>query len=106
MVQDRPGGTGDYRYLDYLKGVKTADKARPGNLDLRVLAVASGGRVLDPSNDLTRQIERCVDDAGAYYRLSFDAPPTERTDEYHEVKVQVDKPGLTARTNAGYYNKP
>ena len=27
-------------------------------------------------------------------------------DEYHDLKVVVDKPGLTARTSSGNYNQP
>ena len=44
--------------------------------------------------------------AGAFYRLSFDPPQAQHADEYHDLKVQVNQPGLTARTNAAYYNQP
>jgi len=27
-------------------------------------------------------------------------------DEYHNLKVQADRPGLTVRTNVGYYDQP
>jgi len=26
--------------------------------------------------------------------------------EFHELSVQIDKPGLKVRTNMGYYNQP
>lgn len=106
MVQAGPNGFASYRFQDFLKGVKSADTANPGNLDLKVLAVQSGGRALDASNDLAGQINRCVEDAGAYYTLSFDPPRADQADEYHDLKVQVSRPGLTARTNTGYYNQP
>jgi hypothetical protein len=93
-------------YGSYLKGVKTADGAYPPNLDLKVLAVQSGGRVLGPGDNITEQIDRCIEDAQAYYRLSFDPPPADGPNEYHDLKVQIDKPKLTARTSTGYYNQP
>jgi VWFA-related protein len=106
MVQAGPNGFSSYRFQDFLKGVKTVDKANLGNLDLKVLAVQSGGRALDASNDLTKQIEACLQDAGPYYTMSFDAPRSDHADEYHDLKVVIDKPGLTARTSSGYYNQP
>jgi VWFA-related protein len=97
---------GTYLYQDYLKGVKTAEKAHPANLGLKVLAVQSGGQAIAPDNDITGQIDRCIQDAGAFYTISFDPPPADKANEYHDLKVEVDKPGLTARTNTGYYNQP
>jgi VWFA-related protein len=99
-------GRGTFLYEDFRKGVTSAEKASPPNLALRVLAVQSGGRVLGPDNDLTGQIDRCVLDAGAYYTLSFDPPRADRANEYHDLKVIAGQPGLTARTNTGYYNQP
>ncbi|MGA2350630.1 MAG: VWA domain-containing protein [Terracidiphilus sp.] len=97
---------GTYTYKDYLGGVKSVAKASPSDLGLKVLAVQSGGRVVGPDNDLTSQINNCVQDAGVFYTLSFDPPPAGHANEYHDLKVQIDKPGLTARTNTGYYNQP
>lgn len=97
---------GTFLYQDFLKGVKTAEKANPSNLGLKVIATQSGGRVLGPDNDLASQIETCVQDASAFYTLSFDPQPADKPNEYHDLKVEVAKPGLTARTNTGYYNQP
>jgi len=93
-------------YGSFLKGVKTADGANPPNLALKVLAVQSGGRVLGPDGDMTAQINSCIEDAQAYYSISFDPPPADGPNEYHDLKVQIDKPKLTARTSTGYYNQP
>jgi VWFA-related protein len=95
-----------YLYREFLKGVRSAQQTNPSNLGLKVLATQSGGRVIDPSNDLAAQIDSCVEDAKAFYTLSFDPPRSDRIDEYHDLKVIIDKPGLTARTNTGYYNQP
>lgn len=99
-------GLGTYLYKDFVKGVKTAEKAKPTNLGLKVIASQTGGLVLPPDNDLASQIATCVQDATAFYKLSFDPPKADKADEYHDLKVEIDKPGLTARTRSGYYNQP
>lgn len=93
-------------YKDFVKGVKSAKQAGSGELALQVLAVQSGGRVLDPGNDLTAQIGRCVGDLNNFYRISFAPAHADHSDEYHDLKVEIAKPGLTARTNTGFYNQP
>lgn len=93
-------------YQAFLKGVKSARQADTGNLALKVLVTQSGGRILGPDNDVAGQIDRCIGDADRFYRLTFDPSPAEHADEFHELKLLVDKPGLTARTNTGYYNQP
>ncbi len=97
---------GTFLYQGFLKGVKMPAKMNLPNLGLKVFAVETGGRVVGPDNDMAAQIDRCVQDAGAYYTLSFDPTPAAHANEYHDLKVLVDKPGLTARTNTGYYNQP
>lgn len=95
-----------YLYEGFLKGVKKPSQANLPDLDLKVLSVESGGKVMSPSNDLGAQIEDCARDAIAYYAISFTPLPADGPNEYHELKVRVDKPGLTARTSTGYYNQP
>jgi hypothetical protein len=92
-------------YQGYQKGVRRAEDAGPPNLGLKVIAVQSGGRVLAPDNDLAGQIGKCIEDAKAYYRLTFSPPRADRPNEYHALEVRVGKPGLKARTNTGYYNQ-
>jgi VWFA-related protein len=101
-------GSGERRFLyqDFLKGVTSARKADTGDLSLKVLAMQSGGRILGPDNDIAGQLDSCIADANAFYSLSFNPPPADRADEYHDLKVTVSQPGLTARTNSGYYNQP
>ncbi len=94
------------RYQGYLKGVKSPTNVDTGDLALGVLAIQSGGEVLGPDNDLAGQINRCTADANAFYTISFNPPRSEHADEYHELKVTIDQPGMKVRTNAGYYNEP
>jgi hypothetical protein len=89
-----------------VKGVKKVQQAGVPNLSLKVLAVQSGGVVLPPTNDMAGSIQECLQDAGAFYTLSFEPAPADGPDQYHELKVRVDKPGLTARTRTGYYDQP
>jgi VWFA-related protein len=97
---------GTYLYQNYLKGIKTIDKAIPPDLSLKVLAVQTGGRAIPPDNDLAAQIAVCVQDANTFYTISFDPPRADQADEYHDLKVVIGKPGLAARTTTGYYNQP
>lgn len=96
---------GDF-YENFLKGVRDAGKIDSRNLNLKVIAVQSGGLAMSPDNDLAAQIRSCFADVSMYYTLSFDPPMTEHADDYHDLKVMVDRPKLTARTNTGYYNQP
>jgi VWFA-related protein len=93
-------------YKAYLAGVASPHKASFMNVYRKVLAVQSGGRVMDPSLDVVQQIESCVRDAGPFYRISFDPFPANHPNEYHDLKVVVDRPELNARTNTGYYDQP
>ena len=69
-------------------------KASFMNVYRKVLAVQSGGRVVDGSLDWVQQIEGCVRDAGPFYRISFDPLPADHPNEYHDLKVVVNRPGL------------
>lgn len=95
-----------FLYQAYTRGVKKASQAYMPDLDLKVLAVESGGLALPPSNDLSAEIEKCARDANTFYTVSFTPPRADGPNEYHDLKVRLDKPGLTARTSTGYYNQP
>jgi VWFA-related protein len=95
-----------FMYQNFMKGVESAKQADAGNLSLQVLAEQSGGRAIGPTGDICAGIARCVADANAYYELSFDTAAADRVDVYHALQITVDKPGVTARTNTGYYAQP
>ncbi len=100
------GGFRTFEYQQYLKAVTAPRQVQLGDLALQVLAVQSGGRVLNSNNDITAEIERCVRDANAYYVLSYDAPPADDPNEYHAVQVKLARPDLKAQTSSGYYAQP
>ncbi len=96
----------DYNYLQYVKGVSGPEQIDIGDLLLPVLSTQTGGLVLTGTRDLPDLINRSIEDARVYYRITFTAPPARHFDEYHSIEVVVDKPGLKARTRTGYYSQP
>jgi VWFA-related protein len=93
-------------YKEYLSGVKTVRQASLMYVYRKVLAVESGGQVLDAGGDLVRQIDACVRGSNTFFTISFNPAPAAYKDEYHDLKVEVGRPGLQARTITGYYDQP
>jgi VWFA-related protein len=100
------GGSRTVYYKEFLKPVKKVSGAQPGNVALQVLASQSGGLVLNSSNDIAGEIDKCVADASAFYVLSFDGLPGDGPNEFHAIEIKIGRPGLAARTRAGYYAQP
>jgi hypothetical protein len=96
----------DYAYEGFLAPLKSADSVQPGHLGLDVLAVQSGGGRLDTNTELAAMIGKRVEEDSVFYTLTFELPITNTVDDYHDLKVVVDKPDVTVRTNTGYYNQP
>jgi len=93
-------------YKDFYKGTGSAKQVQIGNLGLQVLAYQSGGLVLDSTSDIAGEIATCVADANASYVVSFDEAVADGPNDYHGLAIKIDKPGLAARTRAGYYAQP
>ena len=105
-VTDWPYIVPDFSYLDFLRPVTSAKAVEAANLALAVLATKSGGGVLNTTGDLAERVGKLIQQANAFYTLTFDPPPTQQVDEYHDLEVTVADPGMKARTNADYYNQP
>jgi hypothetical protein len=95
----------DY-YKTFLKGVRSANQADSGALSVPVFAVHTGGSVFRAGGDLVTLLNNCFAAAKVYYTLGFDPSAGERVDEYHELAVKIDKPGMIAHTNTSYYTEP
>ena len=99
-----------FYYRDFLKGVKKETEVDQRNLTLDVLALQTGGRgamsTVNRDSDLIDQLNSYISDSAVFYTITFDPPRTQQQHEYHDLKVVIDKPGLTAHTNTGYYNEP
>jgi hypothetical protein len=111
---DRPGVRLIDEWKQYLTGPASAEETSPMELYKKVLAVESGGRALSGAEaggkeeqaGVAEQIEDCVRGLGAFYTLTFDPPAAAHADEAHSITVKVDGAGVTAHTNAGYYDEP
>ncbi len=101
--QDEPCGNG---YLQYLTGPRTVREANDRFLYKKVLAIQSGGSVVNDTNDLVVEMNRCLAKVQTFYMLSFDPPVAAQPHEYHGLQVLLKRPGLLARTNTGYYDEP
>ncbi len=107
-------------WKQFLRGPASAAQASPMILYKKVLAVESGGRALSgaeaggpqesgrPSEQeaLVEQIGDRVRSLGPFYTLTFDPPAAAHADEAHSIAVKVGAAGMTAHTNAEYYDEP
>ena len=92
---------------NYIKGADQPEKVDYGHLLLPVLAQQSGGEVIwDSNGDVAPFINKFIQDAKAYYQLTFTPSSAAHPNELHSIKVEVDKPGLKARTNTIFYAQP
>lgn len=99
------GRTDPFLYQAYLKPVKRPQQAQYPTMALQVFAEHSGGRALTMGRDVRGELNVAMRDAGPYYELTFNPSPADKPNEYHELQVKVDQPGLVARTNAGFYER-
>jgi VWFA-related protein len=68
----------------------------------RALGDITGGFAVINSNSFTDAFERIVRDNSTYYMLAFNSAYLKDDGKYVRVQVRVKRPGLTARTRAGY----
>ena len=95
----------DY-YQAFVKGVSNPSQTDLADLSLQVLAVQSGGLSLNGSSDVAGGLRKCYADTDSWYEVGFPARSGEQANEYNSLQVNVDKPGLTARSRNGYYAQP
>ncbi|MGD2115764.1 MAG: VWA domain-containing protein [Acidobacteriota bacterium] len=92
-------------YTIYAADVEGFRPAPGGNQSFRVgtlreLSAATGGRAL-LFDQRAESFEAVVADTRTYYSLGF-TPELERDNEYHDIRVEVRRPGLDVRARAGY----
>jgi hypothetical protein len=49
-------------------------------------------------------MDKMVEEAGPYYRITYTASHADGQDTYHTIEVSVNRPGLTAHASEGYFN--
>ena len=106
-MYDAPGNAVPIADIDrqLVEGSKT-DSTDLRYLSLPVIATRSGGGMLKPGDDLAARISERVREERSYYCLTFDPPRTDRVDQYHHLKIEIDKPDLRARVFEDYFDEP
>jgi hypothetical protein len=99
-------GTRAFWWQAYVGGVNKPYDANLGNLALQVLAVQSGGMALTVNNDIAAQVQKCVNDAEAYYEISFAPPLDQKPNELNKVEVRVNQTHVDVRARQLYYWHP
>lgn len=80
----------------------------PSSLDPNDMAVMdeiahnTGGRAFFNANDIENSIARAIDDARTSYILGYYPDSAEWNGEFHEIKVKVNRPGVSVRARSGY----
>ena len=70
---------------------------------LRTLSLETDGRAIINRNDLTAGMKQIVRDTSAYYLLGYNSTFTATDGKFHEIKVQVKRPGVQVRARKGYW---
>jgi VWFA-related protein len=100
------GSFRNMQWQDFLKPVRDAKHADPGDLALQVLSTQGGGLALYGSNNIAGEISHCLDDGSIWYRITFDPQHADAPNTWHDLAVKLDKNGLKIRTRNGYYAGP
>lgn len=73
---------------------------------LRNAAAATGGRAFVGWADLGRVIDHIQEDTSRYYLLTYEPRRPGNDGGYHEIEVQVIRPGVRVRARRGYVDDP
>ncbi|MEP6534162.1 MAG: VWA domain-containing protein [Bryobacteraceae bacterium] len=92
-------------------GLDKQDPARRGvfeplvsNVDtMKELANRTGGQASYNGNDLDKAIRNAIEDAKVTYTLGYYPDTGDQDDRFREIKIKVERAGVTARYRRGYY---
>jgi hypothetical protein len=73
---------------------------------MMVVAENTGGRVFENTNDIHSAIRTAIDDAEVTYLLGFYPDSAALDGKFHQLKVQVNRPGVEVRFRKGYLANP
>jgi len=93
-------------YQEFLKPVPSAQKVQEGNLALQVLALHSGGKVINTGSNIADEIASCFADTSAFYVITVPRAAADTPNTLHTIQVKLSDPKLQARTLFGYYAQP
>jgi VWFA-related protein len=87
---------------DILSGRLLPDSSRDS---LFMAARATGGKAYPFKTDVDGTLREIEHDNARFYLLTYAAPPPDGDGEYHEIKVEVRRPGATVRARRGYVDR-
>jgi hypothetical protein len=73
---------------------------------LRHAAAETGGKHFIAWADFGEVVEEIQQDSGRYYLLSYPGPAPGGDGRYHEIRVEVNRPGVSIRSKEGYMDYP
>jgi VWFA-related protein len=79
------------------------DQRSPVTQFVKDVARHTGAIAVVGEPDSARAVMQILDDAGQYYILGFRADETVRPGLYRRLRVEVKRPGLSVRSQTGYY---
>lgn len=81
-----------------------AQSSQPiGIPNMETLADETGGQAFVNTNDITGAIRKAVEDSEVTYTLGFYIDKDSLDGKFHEIKVEVNRKGLTVRYPKGYF---
>ena len=94
---------GDARRLSSIEFQSSLDSLRDS---LKDAATATGGESFVYWTDLGAVLATIEKDSSRFYLLTYAAPPPEGDGQYHNIRVEVNRPDLTVRERRGYIDLP
>ncbi len=92
------------RYTDN-PAIQSPSDIRWDDLELRPIALRSGGLALYSGHDLASTLRQCIAETVPFYVLSFDPMLSDVPNKYHSLNVQVAKQGLAVRARRGDHSR-
>ena len=72
---------------------------------LFMAARETGGKAYPFKTDVDGTLREIEHDNARFYLLTYAEPPPEGDGQYHEIKVEVGRPGVTVRARGGYVDR-
>jgi VWFA-related protein len=76
------------------------------HMTMEALAHGTGGIAFYDSNDILGAIRRAIDDSQVTYSLGYYPSDIKWDGKYHNIKVEVRRPGVKVRARNGYFALP